>query len=71
MSLATDFAGDVFVANSLNNKVGEFTVEEFSSTGAFVQQLSSGIDEPVSVATDFAGDVFVANLINSTVEEFS
>jgi hypothetical protein len=65
-SVATDAAGDVFVANEGNN-----TVEEFSPAGAVVRTLSSGISEPDSVATDAAGDVFVANLGSNTVEEFS
>jgi hypothetical protein len=66
VSVATDAAGDVFVANQ-----GADTVEEFSSAGVLVQTLSSGISEPSSVATDPSGDDFVANLGNNTVEEFS
>ena len=65
-SVATDAAGNVFVANQGNN-----TVEEFSAAGALVRTLSNGISGPDSVATDAAGDVFVANYLNSTVEEFS
>ena len=64
--VATDAAGDVFVANN-----GNGTVEEFSSDGALLQTLSSGTNDPLSVATDAAGDVFVANQINSALEEFS
>jgi hypothetical protein len=64
--VATDAAGDVFVANRGNN-----TVEEFSASGALVRTLSSGISSPARLATDAAGDVFVANQGNSTVEEFS
>jgi hypothetical protein len=37
--------GDVFVANA-----GNHTVEEFSSAGAFLRKMSSGISEPESVA---------------------
>ena len=65
VSVATDAAGDVFVASMGNN-----TVEEFSSAGALVRTLSSGIDGPASLATDAGGDVFVANSIGNTVEEF-
>jgi hypothetical protein len=65
-SVATDAAGDVFVGNSGNN-----TVEEFSAADVLVQTLSSGIAGPDSLATDAAGDVFVANFDNDTVEEFS
>ena len=64
--VATDAAGDVFVANG-----GYSTVEEFSSAGVLLRTLSSGIDAPESVATDAAGDVFVGNLGNNTVEVFS
>ena len=46
-------------------------MEEFSSAGALLRTLSSGIAVPSSVATDAAGDVFVANYDNNTVEEFS
>src|SRR5271165_614732 len=66
ISVATDAAGDVFVANDGNN-----TVEEFFSAGALVRTLSSGMDTPLFLATDAAGDVFVSNYYNSTVEEFS
>jgi len=64
--VATDAAGDVFVASRGNN-----TVEEFSSAGALLRTLSSGISYPMTVATDAAGDVFVASADNNTVEEFS
>src|SRR5271166_1740732 len=46
-------------------------VEEFSSAGALLRTLSSGISYPITVATDAAGDVFVASADNNTVEEFS
>ena len=65
-SVATDAAGDVFVASYGNNKV-----EEFSSAGLLVRTLSSGINQPYSVATDAAGDVYVANFDANAVEEFS
>jgi hypothetical protein len=65
-SVATDAAGDVFVASYGNN-----TVEEFSSAGLLVRTLSSGINQPYSVATDAAGDVYVANFDANAVEEFS
>ena len=64
VSVATDAAGDVFVANRGNN-----TAEEFPAEGGPVLTLSSGISGPVSVATDAAGDVFVANRGNNTVED--
>jgi hypothetical protein len=62
--VATDAAGNVFVAN-----YGNHTVEEFDASGVLVRTLSSGVSEPTGVATDAAGDVFVSNY-SGAVEEF-
>jgi sugar lactone lactonase YvrE len=66
--VATDAAGDVFVANGNNNA----NVEEFSASGALLRTLSGGSSgQAYAVATDAAGDVFVANGVTNTVDEFN
>ena len=69
-SLATDSYGDIFISNSANN-----TVSEFSATGSLLQTLSNGIASPQALATDSQGNVFVVNKgINksvNSVKEFS
>ena len=65
-SLTVDSSGNVWVANS-----GNSTVEEFSASGKLLQTLSSGVNYPDSLAVDGSGNVWVANSVNNTVEEFS
>ena len=70
ISVATDAAGDVFVANYWGG-----SVEKFDASGTLVFTVPSS-SAPYSVATDAAGDVFVVNWSfytggNSTVVEFN
>jgi hypothetical protein len=62
--VAVDAAGDVFVADTFNN-----AVKEYSPAGTFLGSVGSGFNRPYGVAVDGAGDVFVADTYNSTVKE--
>lgn len=69
--IALDPQGNVWVADSGNNRV-----EESTAGGAFVKSLGSTgsangqFNNPKSVAFDAAGDLWVADTGNSRVEEF-
>ena len=71
-AVATDPAGNVYVADSGNHRI-----QKFSSTGAFVTKWGSfGSGEgqfnvPCAVATDSAGNVYVADNGNDRVQKFS
>ena len=53
--MAVDASGDVFVADSSNNRVVELTKAGVQSTVGF-----AGMVYPQGVAVDASGDVFVA-----------
>jgi hypothetical protein len=63
--VAVDAAGDVYVADSGNNRVVELPA------GSSTQQVLpfSGLDDPTGVAVDAAGDVYVAELGDNEVVE--
>src|SRR5262245_47202304 len=61
--VAVDAAGDVFVADTLNNAVKEVLPD------GTIKTIGSGFNSPVGVAVDAAGDVFVADNGNSAVYE--
>jgi sugar lactone lactonase YvrE len=73
-SVTTDGAGDVYVADTGNNRV-----EKFSSSGTFLAAVTSDgqttgtmlLSSPSGLASDAAGDVYVADTGNNRVEEFS
>jgi large repetitive protein len=60
--VAVDAKGDVFVADSLNNRV----VEVPAGGGAQIT-IGSGLSGPSSVAVDGVGDVFIADPYNNNV----
>ncbi len=60
--VAVDAKGDVFVADSLNNRV----VEVPAGGGAQIT-IGSGLIGPSSVAVDGVGDVFIADPYNNSV----
>ena len=64
--MTVDQAGNVYVANSGNNRV-----EKFSSTGTFMQIFSTGlpnfINSPNDVAVDAVGNVYIADTGNNRV----
>src|SRR5271157_1681312 len=62
--VAVDGAGDVFIADSNNNRV-----VEVPAGGGAQTTVGSGLSSPYGVAVDGAGDVFIADNGNSRVVE--
>ena len=79
--LAVDAAGDLFVSDSLNNRVMEYTYNattgSYASSGKVVAgtgTAGSGLTQlsnPHGIALDAHGDLFVADSGNNRVEEFA
>jgi sugar lactone lactonase YvrE len=69
--VATDAAGDVYVADGLNNRV-----EKFDSSGNLLSVIGSGgghggeLDLPTGVSTDAQGDVYVAEEGSNRISKF-
>ncbi len=78
-SLAIDSGGDVFIANSLNNRVQEVTAagtmttiagtgeSGYSGDGGLASQAK--LDNPTGVAIGFDGAIFIADSGNNVVRE--
>jgi len=71
-AVATDAAGNVYVADGGNNRIQKFTpsgafLTKWGSLGTGDGQFSS----PEGVATDPAGDVYVADYGNDRIEKFT
>ncbi len=70
--VATDSAGNVYVADS-----GGDRIEKFTSNGAFITQFggpghgNGGFDNPLGIATDPAGNVYVADEGNFRIQKFT
>lgn len=70
--IATDQAGNVYVADTLNHRI-----QKFSAAGAFITKwgtLGTGagqFDEPRAVAVGPSGSVYVADLRNNRVQQFT
>ena len=62
--VAVDGAGDVFVADTFDSDV-----EEYSPGGTLVGTIGIGFFLPYGVAVDGAGDVFVADTLDNAVKE--
>ena len=62
--VAVDAAGDVFIADSSNNRVVEVT-----PSGTQTTVLGTGLNFPVGVAVDSSGDLFVTDTDNNRVVE--
>jgi len=70
--IATDAAGNVYVADSDNHRIQKFTgagvyLTQWGSQGSGGGQFRG----PTGVATDVAGDVYVADLQNHRIQKFS
>jgi RHS repeat-associated protein len=68
--VAVDSKGNIWVADSADNQV-----EEFTETGTVVRTITGtgtgALKEPKGVAVDNKGDVWVADTANNRLEEFS
>jgi DNA-binding beta-propeller fold protein YncE len=62
--VAVDSAGNVYVADTGNNRI-----QEFDSNGNYLAQWG-GFNQPGGVAVDSAGNVYVADTRNNRIEEF-
>src|SRR5262249_17111995 len=71
-AVAADAAGNVYVADSVNNRI-----EKFTSAGAFLTKwgsLGTGdgqVNFPTGVAADAAGNIYVADSANDRIEKFT
>ena len=69
--MATDAAGNVYVADSFNSRIQKFT-----SAGTYLTQLGGPghedgqFNEPEGVGTDAAGNVYVADAYNNRIQMF-
>jgi DNA-binding beta-propeller fold protein YncE len=70
--IAVDSSGNVYVADTSNNRI-----QKFSSTGSFVtkwgtQGSADGqINHPYGIAVDSSGNVYVADTMNNRIQKFS
>ncbi len=65
--LATDGAGNVFIADVGNNAIKEWN----ATTGQVITLVSSGLDGPRDVAVDAIGNVFIADSGNGAIKEWN
>jgi DNA-binding beta-propeller fold protein YncE len=69
--VATDAAGNVYVADW-----GNYRIQKFTNTGAYITQWGTygtgdgQFDRPDGVATDAAGNVYVADIGNHRIQKF-
>jgi tripartite motif-containing protein 71 len=80
LGIAVDSSSNVFITDTLNNRVVEYTVEFVGPSATFVRkwgtQPSPGsadgqFNGPAGIATDAAGDVYVSDINNQRVQKFS
>jgi phosphohistidine swiveling domain-containing protein len=77
--IATDAAGNVYVTNSnvVASIDGNYNVQKFTSSGAFVAKWGSTgrgagqFEAPSGIATDVAGNVYVADSGNNRIQKFT
>jgi sugar lactone lactonase YvrE len=66
-AVAVDGSGNVYIADSSNNAIKEWSVSQ--------QQVSTlppaGLNDPTGVAVDSQGNVYIADSKNNAIEEFS
>jgi sugar lactone lactonase YvrE len=68
IGVAVDGAGDVFIADSANNRVVELPWTG-GGYGAQITVPANGLENPQGVAVDGAGDLFIADSANNRVVE--
>jgi hypothetical protein len=80
VSVATDSAGDVYVADTLNDVIRKITpagvvttlagtADEYGSANG--TGTAASFNDPTGVATDSAGNVYVADYYNSTIRKIT
>jgi sugar lactone lactonase YvrE len=79
--VAVDAAGDLFVADSLNNRVVEYAYNAATGSYPAAGKVVAGtgtagsgltqLSDPQGIALDASGDLFVADYGNNRVEEFA
>jgi len=68
--VALDASGDVWVSDTGNNRVVEFSASG-TDTGGFTPSGSYALNGPTGIAVNAAGDVFVADTGDNRVVEYS
>jgi len=70
--IATDAAGNVYIADRQNHRI-----QKFSNTGVYITQwgsLGTGdgqFNSPSGIATNAAGEVYVADFLNNRIQKFT
>jgi len=67
LGVAVDGSGNVYVANSGNSAIDEWSATTQQSTTL----VSSGLNSPSGVAVDGSGNVYIADTLNNAVKEWS
>ena len=65
--LALDSQGNLYVAN--NSSPGSGFIAKFSPTGAFIENVATGLSNPRGLVFDSAGNLFVANQSGNSITE--
>jgi DNA-binding beta-propeller fold protein YncE len=66
-SVAVDGAGNVYIADTLNNAIKKWT----AANNTVTTLVSSGLNTPAGVAVDGAGNVYIADTFNSAIKEWT
>jgi len=67
LGVAVDGSGDVYIADSGNNAIKEWSL----STQQVTTLVSSGLNVPFGVAVDGSGNVYIADSGNNAIKEWS
>ncbi len=65
--VAVDGAGNVYIADTANSAIEEWTVADNTVTTL----VSSGLNTPSAVAVDGAGNVYIADTFNNAIKEWN
>lgn len=65
-SVAVDSAGNVYIADQLDNAIREWT----PANNTVTTLVSSNLNQPEGVAVDSAGDVYIADSYNNAIKEW-